>query len=904
MSYTPTSNAVIVDGPYTTTTAAVIGWDEGSISLTGIAGAAYGDVEVRNAREALGLSGFDAQALGGPNVAIPGYIGLSGFDAQALGAGGWVSNYRRYLGPGGFDAQAIGAGFVAYWVRRLELTGVLPPDPPMGVPLVGTVDRPLPPAGLDAQAVGSARVSYRESLVQPRPFVGMRLGTPMLGFTRGFDPEGFDGLAFGRLEVLDNTQRIRPTGPDFAAFGPAELTRSPRVIGPSGFAASREDIWPNERFGPVFMDRNPRPIAPVFDVLADGQGVGESGRIENRNKTLRPPSLSGMKFGAGLLVIRGPVIAPAGFAADEFGRALVARGIRSLALEGFDAALLPLYAALHNAAAMLRPASLGDTQRIGRPGLVNTRRWLTYAGGDDQQVFGAAWIDYGERTIAPLFPPTSLPVPEPRIGYALQPLEPAGWVATAFGGCLLEEHFTIIQPHGFTAERLGEPEAVRNLTPELSAYGHDSGEFGRAGVGLWRRFVAPEGHDQSRWGTHAIGDRARWLSLAPMGPPPLGMGFELQNLSEDPVPTLQAVNCPSLDSAELGRLDIQERNLHPAGFAADEFGAAALRLMGITRVGGIYLREEDQYGAFAVLGAQYVVGRGIAADEQFIGEPQISPSTLAPTSILPMGDADRFRQFGIAALAHRHRPLPASGFASAALGEAFRVDLLRRVLPLQGFRSQRFGVPRCLGTLWPVGFESSAVGDAEVAFPATGPRIIEGGGFDWAEFGGAAVENQDRAIGPEPIESGEFGAARLHPPEPMRPDGFEATVFGPGTWIAYRVQALPLDGFDAQAIDATPGYFKDRMRVLRGQPLFLDGFRSSAPGVPKVSHSVQAIGAKGFDAAKFSSPRVSLHTQQLRAYSVPHWTDPPTRHSVKSVKRVGFEGIDLSTVGQTEVAHE
>jgi hypothetical protein len=548
--------------------------------------------------------------------------------------------------------------------------------------------------------------------------------------------------------------------------------------------------------------------------------------------------------------------------------------------------------------------SVGDTAAVGRPKLASNLQTLAYVGGRDQAAFGTAYADFRVRTLAPLFPPDGFPVPEPTVGFAVREIAPEGFDPSRFPGAIVEEHFTVVALHGRTWDGFGEP-ALRNGTPEVHPYPWESDEFGRAGVANYTRYLAMDGMDPAIHGRLAVGERTQHVQPMAIAPPEIGQRHKLQKLLEDP-PGPQTVY-PAWPDAELrrqvGELAVTADSLFPAGFDAAKYGAAGVRLMGVTGVGGIYLADEDQYGTCWVRGPQRVdlEERGVAGE--LFGKARLSPTTLRPEMFVGYAPAneDEDKRFGLFRV-YIGGNLGPEGSEFAKYGAA-RITLARRTVVLAGFKAQKFGVPYIPRDVFPLGRDLAEFGDMAVGFKAEAGNTLTAGGLDGAGIGTPWVAGWVQPIAPEGIEEAAFGTARLHPPEPIQPEGFEAALFGTA-WISWRVRPLALDGFDALRIDAEPGHFAERLRVHRGQPLMPAGFKSFESGLAGVSNWRRNIGMKGFDAARVSRVKIHNHIQYLRAFSASRWIDPPTFHAVKYLSRIGVDGMDSEEIGEMGIANE
>lgn len=930
----------------------------------GFDGFAAGDAWVSRSPRSLFPAGFQADAIGGAALGPPSPVIAGGLDSAAPGPFLAVENRNRTVAVYGFagfragtalldivprlfgqgyDAAVFGQTLIAPWVRALPLPGFDAATLPAGAavwtnrreiaaPSLGDValygvtqandyDRPAPVQGFDAAGFGAALAGFYRQLLGPRPIAPPVPGRPALGYRRELAPQGWDGAWVERPYLHDTTQTVYPVGKDLAAFGRALMDRSPRLLLPQGFETAPSGGLIDFRWGRPELSRNPRPIAPHFNDDAGWPGVSAGALIENRNRPMAVYGFAGFKAGRPALDL-GPVAAPAGFAADEYGRALVAFRVRAFALDGFDAQGFPLYTEIVNAARQVWPASGGDAARFGAAALVNTRRYFDYIGGQDHAAPGQAYVDFGVRTLAPLFPPDELPLPEPVVGFRSRPVAPAGFDAAQFSNLWVEEHFTVIAPRWVFRDRIGDG-WVRNVTPDVRPYAYDLAEYGRPTVGLYTRRIVLDGYDQSGTGWPFAHDRRQTVQARGVVPPALGTGHALANLLDLVLPAPQAITPEGLFEAKdeafrVGAPTLSYQGAWPDGWNGFAAGKPSLVTMAIGPAGGIFLplgnsidgvlyQGDTMIGHPWVRGPQYVMLENTATNKhdgilgEAFGVARGSPYTIwcwesPPDQAIacnppnqkcpPLLEIDEDTglpvQFGHPSVTTTLRWVTVSGTAWGEIGAGATVDYRQRRLEPTGWRSQRFGVPKLPGgeAREPVGFDSLEFGQAEMVPRPVGAQALPVEGWDGAAAGAARVDNQIRELAPESFGGETVGSARVHPPEPVIPAGFDPAGYGLA-WIAYRRRSLVVGGFDAAMLSQSSGSFAQRAAVKRGKPVFGRGFTAFKAGVGRVSNKNRTLAPKGLNATRWNPPRVQNKKRVLRVFSVPHWMDPVTKHTVR-----------------------
>lgn len=99
---------------------------------------------------------------------------------------------------------------------------------------------------------------------------------------------------------------------------------------------------------------------------------------------------------------------------------------------------------------------------------------------------------------------------------------------------------------------------------------------------------------------------------------------------------------------------------------------------------------------------------------------------------------------------------------------------------------------------------------------------------EWPDYS-PFVENRNRVLGPSPWQSSRFsiiGNIIENKADPLYPAGFDATLWGSETFIAYRIRTLPFDGWDSFYSSQYTVVYNDA-RILAAA-----GWVSSALGVP------------------------------------------------------------------------
>lgn len=336
----------------------------------------------------------------------------------------------------------------------------------------------------------------------------------------------------------------------------------------------------------------------------DGGVFGPWTAVHNRNLTIGAEGFDMARTGVPVVSNNARIIhTPPHQDFSVFGQALVAYRIRSVYPKGADTSWISHWTAVANTARVLAPQGWASAA-VGRPERVwgNLQR-LQAVGGTDTHVFGAAMVADAIRTVAP----------QPaqrgeRVGASTlvqnreRYITPAGLDAGRLGVPTLEEHFTVIGawPVMPPANQVGDGGRVRNLTPELAAYGATHTEWGRTQVfNQWERY-AFQGFRSTMFGRHVVRDRR--LFIEPPGIVALRFPVlhEVRNVDPDPPGAVTISPRSGVVSSRFGSPRVTVNSIYPEDFTSSEFGVASVIYMGISPKSVLPPYDEDAGGQFGI----------------------------------------------------------------------------------------------------------------------------------------------------------------------------------------------------------------------------------------------------------------------------------------------------------------
>lgn len=836
--------------------------------------------------------GSDTSRFGTATLTKPPALEPAGIAATRWGDAMVADRVRTLIDAGGADTSRYGLGTVWYRVRTVQDAGG------QDLSLYGTayVDRDIRTVdvagdGLDSAAYGRPKIENWIRTLAPEG----------IGFDLGLNRQ------FGSARVSDGLQRTTPLGFPAGTYGTPTIARNERVLLAAGIAPSAgslPDVQLYKRYliahggeSQLFGDT---AIFNSRQYVAQGEGAAPTvwglPYVENHNRVIRTYGADVSRVPTGASVLNNArLIAPTS-ALGSFGTSAVTHRIRYLAAEGLPAPTPSYWAVVYNRRIILEPSGIGRG-RLGVPFVWDNTQHIDCNGSFNLHT------SYGTPFVAPRvrnvtvnrFGIDTPPWPLPYIGLRQQYVAPTG-PEGAFGAPYLEHHRNIIALHGFDTSKYGEP-FVRNKTPQLFAGSLEApNNPQKPWVSFRVRPLAPAGIKDGTYGLHYVGNRTRYI--VPGGVETLRIPLLHQVAFDAPViPPDQRILLENqgILEADAGRPYINRFSLYPEGFTNTKFGAPRITSTSLFPTSCI-LAEAEQVPEPTVIGPQYInVSSGSYPDENAngwidmpgpMGKPGMSPYYLRisedingvlekPEALVDYRSGESLYarpRFGEAGVELKNRSIAQRNELSLygpSFGDAAVTLRVRKVGPV-GLKSERFGFPRL-----PTGFTITPYWGRDTE------EWIEGGDYDTALYGNATVDyvpvydpylrpaglrseqfgNTDvslfiRVVAPSGAPTGfEAGIARVHPPEPIIPEGIAGDTGVPA--ISFRIRSLQPEGFLAFSNGYVPGSFNfGVMRVRHRNVIRPPGHVTSIIPAPIVIlPDLGAVATLG-DQSAYGRPRV------------------------------------------------
>lgn len=828
----------------------------------------------------------------------------------------------QYAEPAGWIATGWGDTTISNGTRTIQVAGQ--PNDAYGTTWASWLHREINAAGagIDAAAVGTPAASDSPRWLYQRIVSTTQFGTADLGTTRWRAAQGFEATQFGTTDAWDKRQpaAVQPWASEQHGIQAIALFDRPLV--PTYFPLQQDELL----FGGPRLKNQRHIIEQAFVVGPyDGGVFGDYHHIKNRNTTYPMQGWHSLGMGKPTEVrLAGPAVQFATLGEPQTLFApltFIAPKHRSMTAQGWESNRHPDYTSLRNSAYAPQPTPWSATEWGGTSIKRGMERVWPASIGTTSAVGGAEWVSRSPRTIdadtrgiwAQQFGQIRT---GPKYQYIGSP--PAPDSSPVFGSFTqVFERFNIIA-HILPSDDATVSSGARlhNVTPEVTPVLFEPTEFGTqfirtqfrelggAGGLLATQFQAykPFVEFKTRnirvdgWESFATRDRHIVELATPNAPQDQYVVRPAIGALVDPTDSASDL----LHATQFGPLTIREQQIEPGAIDSLQMGVGA-RIATNTIRPVMISPDPEQVGYPRLPVVQRVNTESFDADES--GIARMSPWYIwAPRGYTLGGDLGEYIDEvytsrdqgpiwggGRIQLSRRYitpsDPLDQErmtefGSATAALKTQFART--------SSFSATRFGIARLPGEQIVEGesFDSDAFGDATAQ--TDGTSFLRVAGLDATQFGTLErVHLFTRTIEAQPLADGINDGTALFGQQsiarefdPFRMTGFEATEWGSGTFIDYRIRSRQFEGWDAEEMEYTGGAFHKRMRIylypepVRGpQPI---GFESLMVGGPATGLKYRTLQASQFASFRPGYPRLAPLQSLTGAGGSAHteWGDP------------------------------
>lgn len=887
------------------------------IVAVGINSLAIGSHTIKNTSEVLLVHGFDTYEAGKPKLALHrNIVSPKGFEVYHYFGQSAVINKSQIIKTGNLSTQTFGEHGIKLALQYLVPKGI--DSTQFGRVWLSHFLRYVEPKGANNLTLGRARISHHTQFIRPVSIEKSQKDfatNHSVGGTQIIAPFGTE-MTEWLTRIIPENQTIGITKGIDGEFGTPTIDNHTQYLSPRGFG-NNDGSADTVRFGKLQVFNSTQYISqyfipdsgltPQIKDPSDDNSQSDFGKwtaIANRNKTITAFGVDSSKFGYQQIDNKAVPIFPSPII-GEMGKPMVAYRVRKLPIDGIEAPHFSYWHIIRNTARVVKPQGF-DNQGFGKPSIESNLQTI-------KQIFPFENNDVGTPMIADrvrfvsvewrhsIAPPT---LPLPTIENHTRYLAPQGFDGTdgfkrKFGRAELIERFNIIKAHGREHSVVGADVIIKNLTPEVRAFGHNSAEFGTPAIRNEWREVLPFANQMSAVGTPIIKDRKQTIRVDGVNGNDFGWHFVKKGIA--PPYSTQYIELRKFDNQGIEKDGFGigiERNqvpyptirtnvLKPTGIQSQQFGKTSLTANSIRIDSGIF---ELSVGSPKVwIKQQYIKPKGLNyyVNEDKMGKPQLSPHTIyAPSGENATGQARRnhsshYEQkpidslvFGRTVISNQHRAIfqnhhyhkkngEMSEFGQASIGNK------DQVIKTRGFRGGYFGwhiIPFVPQTIEQFNDKphKTAFGTHTIGFIGEQQNRIRAGALVSMQFGNADVSHFHRAIYPQGFVATQMGQSRYDDTPFMwqglrigervlgNYGGFDSTVFGTA-WVSNKIREVNTEGFDSFVSEADIKSFKGRLTVKR-----------AIDGMPKKSKQPQAIGAVAIAPPTVPVPSIKNKVHYIR----------------------------------------
>lgn len=833
-------------------------------------------------------SGFDRLLLGKPLLNKTPELKPSGINAPALGAT-TISNKTRYLTLVGVDSFI--AGKPTTWFRYRYLASKAWQSSKFSAPALTHGLRVIEPLGFVRDVYGNSWVSRGVRYVEPVAIYRQSQSNHLVGGTQTLAPYGYAATLFGTRITPESTNVYAEsfTG----VFGLSRASLYIQKIQAQGYITVGQQ--PADRWGDSVLYNQVQYIKQEFDASSDLTPPKWSDwtLIENRNKAIGAVGFSPLRFGYSQIDNNASLLSAQGISpptSDRFNVSMIAYAIRTVVLDGVEPPLMSDWGVVYNGARVMQPTAIIGLS-TGQPIVKNTRRYYQNIGRFESLEFGTPAIGYRIRTID-IEKRYSIEPPQinlPNVDLYTRYIDHVGYEPDAYGLPNLSIHFNIIAPKWNYRDKQGYPN-LKNVTPELGVYGHNSEAFGVTAIRTQYREVIAQGDTATLIGLHRISDIRQVIALSgwrdtvvSQKPIVIKTGtnpYTLQNvfLNNESDPTK---NGYGIYQSVVDKPSLNQNVLYPNGIKSDQFGSIVMWSNNLQVDVGMAIPNFG-YGT-SVINKVRAIDFNDNNDYKpipsqiAVGKPVLSPMTIwavmdAPKQARdnhPLGGSQRLHYVG-----HPPNGSPKLPFGVAKIESTIRainldkqgvgaymmlppvVELSIRTITPESFRRYAFGVPAIPYTGKDIVTKSddamSLYGEAVLSREDRGPRTVATKGRDALVFGDSSIDNYQRWLltyGKDSLVMGGsvkgdtpfmWQGLRVGEHIPLIIGGGDTSIFGDHS-ISLRIREIPIVGFDAFLCEYDVDRFNDRLRVISiqkpnnlTQEIVAQGFKLSSMGYTDV----------------------------------------------------------------------
>lgn len=759
----------------------------------------------------------------------------------------WFKNRTIALANKGFDSSEYGTAIAWFRYRHVRPTPWV--SSKYANPTATHGVRELLGKGFIRDTYGNAWISHGQRTLEPASIHQDYPSRHMVGGTRYLEPMGYAATLFG-TRIIPEQQLVTTQG-FTGAFGLTAIDLYTKYLKPLGYNSYGSQ--PANRWGTGKVFNSLQYITQTFD--------GNSGLvpppwstwivIDNRNKQLNTSGHLSSKFGYSNIYNNAAPLLPTPIEPPLFKKPMISEANRPIRLEGIEPPSMSGWSVVYNDARVLAPTGL-NTELFGLADAVKTRRYYDHIGMIDSLDAGVPMIAYRIRkidiesrySIAP--PYIALPTIDTLTKYATF----RGYETAGYGLPSLSIRFNIIRTRWTHKDNPGYP-FIKNVTPEVGVYGHNSELFGSTAIRTEWRNVYTDGANATIMGLAKIADTKQFIKMfgwrdtivaqkhkvVRTGSPP----YSTQQISLDGWYDFDKEEYRSgdgivFDESKQGKRvpspSLNQNVLKARGFEDGKYGNTKLHSNNIQVLGNIAMHN---------IGPDITVGnanRTISLHDKgidaviVVGSPRMSPWTIYAVVEAP-AQAKRNHKYQALHYVGESRDIPA--------GENFgrvKVESTIRSVFVRSHQSSQFGAQKIelfKRYLQPFGVTRTRVGLPSIPFT---PQYIDA-------YDRRGNVNEMSRYGKPDVTVMDYGDKEA------KVIGLHSLQMG-STAIDLKTRYLLINGFNSQAMGSKKNndkpYMWQGLRVGEHVPNVITGGETLEFGLAFISPFIRDIQLDGFSA--------------------------------------------------------
>lgn len=807
-------------------------------------------------------TGFDHLLLGRTILTKTPELSPKGYDSIGYGvASVWYKNRIIDLAQNGIDSFVSGRATIWYGQRPISPNAWQSSN--YGKPTLTHEVRELIAQGFVNDNHGRAWVSFGTRRLEPVAIYRDFASNHMVGGTQTIKPDGYEATLWGD-RIIPESQSLLPSG-FIGSFGDTVVGLFTRYILPKGYISV--GTQGADRWGDPVVYNKLQYIVQEYDVNSGLSPPKWSDYllISNRNITMNVTGFISQKFGYSQIDNNAAPVLPEAITPPPITIGMISHGIRSVTPESIEPPPLSTWGVIYNSGRVIAPIGHAHTQ-LGSDGtVINTRREYRNVGRIDSLETGTPTIGHRVRSIDielrySIAPPQ---INLPTIDLYTKYISFQGYETVKYGLPSLAIHLRLIAPKWNHQERQGTP-TLRNVTPELGIYGHDSSEFGQASIRTQWRKIQAQGDTATLFGLHKIADTkqvievrgwqggglSQWHVVTKTGTPP----YTTQNiwLQNESNPSENGFGIPTdsnFFTTQVSKPGLNQNVLYHKGHDSQKFGTAFLWSNNINTDGGIGV-VADAVPSPTIINSNRTINVTGMDYTMVAGAPAISPHTIYAVMEAPPQAIENHepRRLHYVNSSNGTRP-PGEVFGKASIESTIRsikpswsvpsshftigrptITLSLQVVSPKSFYRARIGVPSIPFTdqhinMSDKGDVATLFGNSDIQYGAyLGVQNISPLGANVFSSGSNSVENYTRfvkAIGRDSLAMGSklsndqpfmWQGLRIGAHVPMNIGAGDTSLFG-NTVIGLRVREVSVQGFVAFSSGYSLESFYGRMTV-------------------------------------------------------------------------------------------